>query len=530
MLAQSSLLLPLGGPVAHGTLRPYQDRAVHAALSGLSKHRTGLVVSPTGTGKTVIIAELCRRMDRGRILLLAESRQILRQMRRTVTRWCGEDVGLEQAENCGYGERIVAASRQTLGGNDLRLEKYRRNPPSLVIIDEAHHAPASQYRKILEAFPGANVVGLTATPDRGDKKALGQVFESNFSTYEIHEAVADGWLVPVETARIKNWDALDISRIKKVAGELHEGELEKLLAEVVKDQAAAGVEAVGEKKAIWFCGRVETAHQLAAAIDVLVGRSGAARAVDGGMIDDEKDEILDGFKASSFQHLINVGICTEGFDCPDAVAAVLTRPYLSRGRFTQAVGRVLRPVVKGLEEYATPAERRAAIAASDKPRALLVNFRYIKGKHTLVCPEDVLGGKYDQEVKDLAAKLREDGEAETVDESLRKAQDKVTEAREQREAEQRRKAQLAAEAQAKTRAEWGTFDAFEGVPWFDEQGLPFGFGGGEPPADPITDKQRNYLRFVLKVPAHEIPKTKKAASRLIGQRKAIQGVKSWPMR
>jgi superfamily II DNA or RNA helicase len=527
---QSTLSLPLGGPVAHGTLRPYQDAHVHRALSGLNKHRSGLVVSPTGTGKTICIAEMCRRIDQGRILLLAESRQILRQMQRTVSRWCGEDVGLEQAENCGYGQRIVCASRQTLAGNDLRLEKYRRNPPTTIIIDEAHHACARQYRKILEAFPDARVVGFTATPDRGDKKALGQVFETNFSTYEIHEAVSDGWLVPVETARIKNWDALDISRIKKVAGELHEGELEKLLAEVVKDQAAAGVEAVGDKKAIWFCGRVETAHQLAACIDTLVGKSGAARAVDGGMIDDEKDEILDAFKASQFQHLVNVGICTEGFDCPDAVAAVLTRPYLSRGRFTQAVGRVLRPVVRELESYATAADRKAAIALSQKPRALLVNFRYLKGKHTLVCPEDVLGGKYDEEVKALAQALRDQGEADTVDESLQKAQQKVDDARAQREAELKRKAALAAEAQRKAQAEWGTFDAFEGVPWFDESGQPFSSGWREPAADPITPKQRNFLKHGMRVPEHEIPKTKNAASRLIGQLKAQGREPRWARR
>lgn len=524
---QSSLQLPLGGPVAHGTLRPYQDRAVHAALSGLNKHRSGLVVSPTGTGKTVMIADICRRIDQGRVLLLAESRQILRQMQRTVCRWTGEDVGLEQAENMGYGQRIVCASRQTLAGNDLRLEKYRRDPPATIVIDEAHHACAKQYRKIIDAFPNARVVGFTATPDRGDKKALGQVFEATFSVYEIHEAVSDGWLVPVETPTLKNWEALDISRIKKVAGELHEGELEKLLAQVVKDQAAAGVEAVGDRKAIWFAGRVETAHQLAKCIDALVGKSGAARAVDGEMVDDEKDEILDGFKLSEFQHLINVGICTEGFDCPDAVSAVLTRPYLSRGRFTQACGRVLRPVVKQLESYATAEERRAAIAASAKPRAQLVNYRFIKGKHTLVCPEDVLGGKYDDETKELARDLRERGEAETVDESLKLAEQKLDDARRAAAEERRRKAELAAQQERQAQAQWSTFDAFEGVPWFDEDGTPFGGGGrSEPPAEPITEKQRKYLRWGLKVPESKIPTTKRAASRLIGQLKARTGART----
>lgn len=429
---------------------------MNAALRGFETHRTGLIVKPTGTGKTVVAAETCRRWTAGRIMFLAESRQILRQAQASIMEWTGEGVGLEQAENYSCGERIVCASRQTLAAGDLRLEKYVRNPPTLIIVDEAHHAGKrkGQYEKILAKFPGAKILGLTATPDRGDKLALEVAFETVFFKYEIHEAVGDGWLVPVETAMINNWEALDLSRIKKVAGELDERALEELLAQCVKAQAKAAVEACGDRKSIVFCGRVETAHQMAAAIDAELGRSGAAKAVDGGMDDDEKDDLLDGFKEGAYQYLVNVGIATEGFDCPDAVAAVLTRPYLSRGRFTQACGRVLRPLKSCRLDAIHSAEgRRAAIAASAKPAALLVNFRFIPGRHTLVCPEDILGGKYDDETKAKAREMREDGEAKTVQESLEKANEAVL-------AERRRKADLAAMAKAKTLAEWGSFDPF----------------------------------------------------------------------
>lgn len=544
MQSQALLDLPLFDRPQRGVkrLRDYQRRIVitggvgasgerfPGVLNGLNKFRTGLVVAPTGTGKGCMIAETAKQLlPEGPGLVLAESRAILRQLQGTLTNWCGVDVGLEQAKHYQRGEDIVCASRQTLGTNELRLEKLVKRGIRWILIDEAHHAGKrdGQYREITDHFPEAYIVGFTATPDRADRKAMGAAFDGKFYVYEIHEARDEGWLVGVKTPKLDNWAALDLSRVRKVAGELHEGEVEKLMAEVVKDQAAAGVEKVGDHKSIWFTNRVEVAHQLAKAIDAEMGRSGAARAVDGGMIDDEKDELLDGFKLGEFQHLVNVGIATEGFDCPDAVAAVLTRPSLSRGRFTQQSGRVLRPCAPGLDDAPDAAARKALIAGSKKPWAMLVNYRYLKGRHTLVCPDDVLGGKYDDEVRAAAQGIRDDDDTLTVDESLKLAQQKVDESRAAREAELRRKAELAAAAQRQAQAQWSTFDAFEGVPYFDEDGQPFWTPGrSEPPAEPITEKQRKYLRWGLKVPESEIPTTKKAASRLIGQLKARTGART----
>jgi superfamily II DNA or RNA helicase len=529
--AQENLLLPLERLAlqpGRKRLRDYQHRIVIAGgkgddgktyagvLNGLNKHRTGLVVAPTGTGKGCMIAETAKQLlNEGSGLVLAEARQILRQLQKEISLWAHVDVGLEQAENCSSGERVVCASRQTLATNDLRLEKYVKRGIKWIIIDEAHHAGKrdGQYRKILDRFPDAMVIGFTATPDRADRKALGAVFSETFYRYDIHEAVAAGWLVGCETPEMENADAFDIGLVRKTHGELNEGDLEKVLADVVRDQARHGVKVVGDRKSIWFTNRVEIAHQLVGGVTAEYGRSGAAYAIDGKMSDDECDELLDAFKASQFQHLINVGKCTEGFDCPDAVAAVLTRPALNRGRFTQQCGRVLRPLAPGLDDQPDAAARRRLIAASKKPLAMLVNYRYLSGKHNLVTPEDVLGGKYDDETKARARKLRADGEAKSVEESLEKADQHV-------KAERERKARLAAEAKGREEAKWRTWDPFAGRPDFDEYGQPF---YASPPAsfdpDPITKRQFGFLKHGLKVPEHEIPKTKRAAGALISRLK-----------
>lgn len=439
-------------------LRGYQGIAASSALASPSRAR--VVVMPTGTGKTVVAAEICRRHVNGRILFLAEQRRILQQAQKKIAAWCElrpDQIGFEQADHRSYGERIVCGMRQSLA-NPMRLDRIdQKGRPSLIIVDEAHHhagIAGSQYRQILDRYPEAQVIGLTATPDRGDGKALAKVWgETPAYAYEIHHAIADGWLVGVVPRTPKNWEALDLSKIKKIAGDLDDQAVEGMLAAIVREQAKAIVEECSRLKTIVFCGRVATAHLLAAAIDAEMGRP-CARAVDGGMDDDEKDRILDAFEASEFQFLINVGIAVEGFDSPDTEAVVLTRPFLSRSAFVQRTGRGLRPLgTIGLDSMDSAEERRAAIKASAKPHMTLVNFRYLAGKHSLVCPEDILGANYDQEEKDRAKKIREEGQAESVSDALVKSREQIA-------AERERRALLVQRAQARAVLDWGTFDPF----------------------------------------------------------------------
>lgn len=504
---------------ARNRLRPYQRAAVDAIYAGWEKHRTGVVCKPTGTGKTVVAAETIKRwFERPSapwVLFLAEQRQILRQAVAKISGWTGMlgEVGLEQGEDESGRERIICASRQTLAsGNRLDHLIWRHGgPPGMVVLDECHHWKAKgQYADIFAKMPEALVVGLSATPRRADQRAIGQFFKAEFFRYEILDAINDGWLVPTVCPDIRNWDALDISRVSRNRGELNEKELEDALAGVIKDQARAGLEAAGNRKSIWYCGRLETAHAMAEVIRVECGGEKFARVVHGEMVDDEKDAVLDAYKGGEHQHLVNVRICTEGFDDPPTSAVVMTRPYLSTNLFTQVFGRPLRPLAP-VDDLATAEERRACIAASVKPNAAIVNFRFIAGKHTVVCPEDILGGKYSPEEKKKAKELREKDDRLTVGEALQLGRDAI-------EAERRRKAKLAADAQARERAQWGAFNPFGDRPDFDEYGQPF-YAVAQEPAEAITEGQYKYLRYGFKVPENEIPKTKKAAGRLIGELK-----------
>jgi len=209
-----------------------------------------------------------------------------------------------------------------------------------------------------------------------------------------------------------------------------------------------------------------------------------ARAIDGGMEDDQRDALWDAYEANEFQFLVNVGMAIEGVDVPDCAAVVLTRPFLSRGAFTQRVGRGLRPLgTIGLDQLATAEERRACIAASAKPFMRLVNFRYLAGRHTLVCPEDIFGGQHSDEEKAKAKELLEDGTAKTVTEALNKATDVLA-------AERRRRAELAAAAKAKATLEWGTFDPFAAFHMeMPDQGVGSELGAL------ASEKMKAYLRW-----------------------------------
>lgn len=467
--------------------RDYQGLAIKAALSGLCRVRSGLCVLPTGTGKTVVAAEVARQWD-GRVLFLAEQRRILKQAQRKFQEWAGEEAGFDQAENRSHGERIVCGMRQTLA-NDLRLELFeKRGRPSLIIVDEAHHHAGktkSQYRHIIDRYPEARVLGLTATPDRADKIGLHNAWDDTFFKYEIHEAISEGWLVGVRTRQPDNWEALDLSKVKKRMGELDDKAIEEMLAGVVKEQAAAIVKEAERLKSIIFCGRVETAHDLAEGINHLMGGSLEARAIDGTMSDDEKDEILDAFEAGQIRKLVNVGIAVEGFDAPDTEAVVLTRPFVSHMGFVQRTGRGLRPLGDiGLDDLPTAAERRARILGSAKPNMLLVNFRYLAGRHTLVCVEDILGGKATPEEKALAKALQDEGKAVTANEALEKAREMI-------EAERRRRADAVARAEAQARLEWGEFNPF-GALHLDMPDVEIG-DLGEPPAR-ASSAMRIWLR------------------------------------
>jgi superfamily II DNA or RNA helicase len=405
------------------TLRPYQ----HEAIAGVEREWDGgtkrtLLVLPTGTGKTVVFAELIRRQQRddtGRALVVAHRTELLEQARNKL-RDVGVWAALEKAEHRARTERVVVASVQTLKGK--RLRRFRPDEFDVVIVDEAHHSTASSYRAVLEYFTRAKVLGVTATPDRADGTALGEMFESVAYRYELRDAIRDHWLVPIVARRIF-LEKVDLSAIKSRAGDLAQDELAEVMA---TDEAVVGVvvpllEQAGDRPTIVF--GVDVAHATAIARALCERRPGCARVAHGELGEDRRAELLEEFRAGAFQFLVNCALYTEGFDEPSVACVACARPTKSRALYTQMVGRGTRLLGATWEESLRAGKRDV----------LLLDFVGNAGRHRLVGPVDALApGDVDESVRREAERMLEEDERDLdglVDEAAAELERRREEAR-----------------------------------------------------------------------------------------------------
>jgi len=300
-----------------------------------------------------------------------------------------------------------------------------------VLVHNCHHAPAKSYRKVIAAFDGCKVLGVTATPDRGDEQALGKIFEVVAYTYGIEDAIPDGWLVPIEGRRL-HLDSVDVSDVQVSQGDLAVGQLDEVMLRAVEGIAQTtigefphqrGVVFVpGKKSALYGCERFNAI------------KPGCAVTIVEDTPKHERQAIMRAIKRGEVQWFVNCMIATEGFDWPQAEVMIGARPTKSRALFTQMVGRVTRPLAGTVDPYdgeALAEQRRAAIAASAKPRCIVADLVGNSGKHSLASIEDVLGGNYDEEVVEKAKKIAEDEEGGDPVDHLKKAQAEINRQREQ---------------------------------------------------------------------------------------------------
>lgn len=363
------------------TLRPYQTAAIASAQVQLAQFRSTLVVAATGTGKTVTFAELARmeKSRGGKTLILVHRDELIRQALRKL-----EAVGLHAdvekgSQRANTLAKVVVASVQTLKGK--RLARWARAHFTLIIVDEAHHAVANSYRGVLDYFDAAKIVGVTATPDRADGKALGEVFESVAYRYEIKQAIADEYLVPIVARRIVV-ESVDLSTVATRAGDLAQDQLAAVMADerALRGAAVPLLELARDRQTIGFC--VDVAHAVKMTAVMNSYRPGCARSVSGETDEDEREELLEAFQRREFQFLFNCDVLTEGFDAPVCSCVVMLRPTKSRGRFVQCGGRGLRLLGDSLAES----------ARNGKRDCLILDITGTAGKHKLVGPADCLAG------------------------------------------------------------------------------------------------------------------------------------------
>ena len=413
------------------TLRPYQEECIQAVNDTFLESQSCLVVMATGLGKTVTASEIMRQRG-GRSFWVAHRSELIEQAEATISNLTGVTPQIEMAERKAFEffstNGCVVGSVQTLNAirnGKKRLEKFDPRFFNTLITDEAHHAVAKSWKAVSEHFcvnDNLKHLGMTATPDRSDELALGQLYDKCAFRYDIEDGVNDAWLVPLHVNRLY-MDEIDLSLVGTVAGDLNQGQLSQVMErdKAIHGVASALLSETGSMKTLVFTSGVAHAHGLA---DILNARKfGSACAIDGKTDKAERKTIMERFKNGDIQYLCNVGIATEGFDVPSIECVAIARPTKSRSLYAQMVGRGTRSLSGVVDGLPHAEQRQQSIADSLKPRCVILDFVGNSGKHKLVSAADVLGGKHSKEVISRANKMAsESNEAVDTLELLDKAE------------------------------------------------------------------------------------------------------------
>jgi superfamily II DNA or RNA helicase len=377
-------------------LRPYQVAALDAVETAEREGvRRPLVVHPTGTGKTVTFgAMIDRRADRGRSIVLVHREELADQAIEKLS-WQAPHLrtGRVKAQHNDVDADVVVASVPTIQRQarlDQLIESGRRSPFATIVADEAHHAPAPSWTRVLTGLGAFNpygplAVGFTATPER-DGKTLG-VWERVVSYMSIREAIYQDYLVPILPALIIE-TKMDLRKIGKGGdGDLSGGDLGREMEEsgAIEEIADGLIEHASDRKILAFTPTVATAHSLAAA---LVRRGMAAEAVDGETETGLRTAIKLRLKTGETQCVVNCGVFTEGFDEPSIDCVAVCRSTVFHGLYLQMAGRGTRK-------------------SPGKTDLLIIDFVGAAQRHDLVTRVDI-GDELDEKRK----KPTEPGEAQ----------------------------------------------------------------------------------------------------------------------
>ena len=349
-------------------LRSYQQEAKDAIFdqwaSGVNKT---LLVLPTGCGKTIVFAKVTEDCVRNgdRVLILAHRGELLEQAADKIMQTTGLNCAVEKAEQSCLGSwfRITVGSVQTLM-RETRLARFPEEYFDTIIIDEAHHCISDSYQRVLHHFPEAKVLGVTATPDRGDMKNLGQVFESLAYEYTLPRAIKEGYLSPIKAVTIPL--RVDLTGVGVQSGDFKAGDLGTALDPYLEQIAAEMENYCMEKKTVVFLPLVKTSQKFR---DILVSHGFQAAEVNGESQD--RAEVLRDFAAGKYNVLCNSMLLTEGWDCPDVDCVVVLRPTKVRSLYCQMVGRGTR-------------------LAPGKEHLLLLDFLWHTERHELCHPAHLI--------------------------------------------------------------------------------------------------------------------------------------------
>lgn len=417
MTADSRLPLDFNVP----TPRYYQEDAIQATLRDWERYNNLLLVIATGLGKTVLFSELARRLKPATLLVLAHRDELITQGHAALEKATGEYVGIEQGSTSSHSYQRVVMGSVTSVCQPGRLARMGRKRFDYVVVDEAHHSAARTYGAILDWFD-AKGLGVTATADRSDGKALGRRFDHVSYRMDILDGIEQGYLVPIKGRRVA-LEEVDLTHVRTMRGDLNLGELDETMLAAVEGICHKVMEICPERKGIGFFPGIKSAEYAQIRMNRL--RPGSAGFVCGQTDQEDRRRIVADYKRGALRYLFNCGVAVEGFDAPDTDLIIHGRPTESRSLFTQMSGRgtrVLPGLVDRFPGRGEAGQRRAAIESSDKPNLLLMDFVGHAGRHTLISPIDMLEGKKgDREAISRAKDANEDsgGEEYDVEEMLK---------------------------------------------------------------------------------------------------------------
>ncbi len=326
-------------------LYPYQEDALNSVIDSFHNKQINkqLIVLPTGAGKTILFGAIATTLNK-KTLIIAHREELLQQAQNKIKRfWPDSSLNLYLKNNNDLSQTITISSIQTCSQKN-RLAHLKKINFRVLIIDEAHHATSSSYRKVIKELgflddPNKLLLGVTATPIRADKQNLNEIFPQITYSISIEELIDQKYLSPVKARRINTK-----LRIKKISSRLGDFAIEELaLAVNIPERNYFIVSKCKEhalnKKTIVFCTNVQHCKDLALEFK----KQGIkAAAVWGDMPHDERKKIIKKFKRGRIKVILSCSLLTEGFDCETIECVVMARPTKSKPLYIQMVGRGLR--------------------------------------------------------------------------------------------------------------------------------------------------------------------------------------------
>ena len=379
-------------------LRPYQAEAKQAILNAWDEgYRKTLLVLPTGCGKTVVFSSVAEnQVSRGRrVLIMAHRGELLDQAANKLREASGLESALEKAESTSLGSHfpVTVGSVQSLA-QEKRLARFPKNYFQDIIVDEAHHCLSDSYQRVLAHFPDANVLGVTATADRADKRNLGTYFDNLAYEYSMAKAIREGYLCPIRAQMIPL--ELDIEDVGVSNGDFSAGEVGSALEPYLEQIAGEMVNYCRGRKTVVFLPLIATSQKFCRMLNALGLRTAE---VNGNSAD--RSEVLADFEAGKYDVLCNSMLLTEGWDCPAVDCIVILRPTKIRSLYQQMVGRGMR-------------------LSQGKENLLLLDFLWLTARHDLCHPSALISR--DEKIAQNIDKQIEDGAEVDLIEAEEKAE------------------------------------------------------------------------------------------------------------